>query len=93
LANAIRSFRGRAALFITADKSELSTLPQAVTKLALFEFTCEDLNETDRQAFAESVQKGHSTNFSPKWLADSVRVSFFSRFFTDKIFRVWFFRN
>lgn len=77
MANTIRAFRGRAALFITADKSEITTLPQTVTKLIHFEFTCEDLNETDRQAFAKFVQKTHGTDFPPKWLADSVRVGFF----------------
>ncbi|KAI6189993.1 Peroxisome assembly factor 2 [Aphelenchoides bicaudatus] len=73
LSNAIRSFRGRSALFITANKSDLGTLPQTITNLAHFEFICDDLNEKDRLAFSEFVQKKHQTSFSSKWLADSIR--------------------
>lgn len=76
LSNCIHSFKGRSAMFITATKSELATLPQAITKQSHFEFVCNDLNEEDRQSFFEFVRANYSIDFPAKWLTDCIRVRF-----------------
>jgi SpoVK/Ycf46/Vps4 family AAA+-type ATPase len=76
LSTSLQAFKGRAALFITCLGSELATLPQTITKLAHFEYTCDDLTENDRLLFSKFIQKHYDTNFDLQWLADSIRVLF-----------------
>jgi ATP-dependent 26S proteasome regulatory subunit len=73
LSKSIQSFRGRAALFITVSKAELANLPIDITKLALFEYICDDLNAEDRFLFAKFVRKHYNAKVNLEWLSDSIR--------------------
>lgn len=73
LSKNIQSFHGHAALFITASKTELRNLPKDITKLALFEYICEDLNMEDRLSFVDFVVKQYNSIVAKQWLSDSIR--------------------